>query len=248
MGVRGGSGWADRWVRRRGRGQLLWMTMRTLMTRRKIKSARLCCAILMLIWLQPGANQQGEIGEIRDENPPTEWRLNAVPVVCMSVCMHTNCVFCLHVIVPLVLPRPLLSHWIWSCVIQWLCSELFSWCLCCDVGPVTAAGPTGRHTHNLDTLRHAHTYSILIYTGVCRSCQSCTPIGETSANRPRHAHTHMHTYSPGWNHDRAWNPGDLLGPVPANSYSMSKLSQFLCPSAPQILSPCGLLLYDLACS
>lgn len=75
------------------------MTMRTLMTRRKIKSAGLCCATLVLIWLQQGANQRGEIGEIRDETPPTERRLNALPVV-----------FCLHVIVSLVHPGPLLTH------------------------------------------------------------------------------------------------------------------------------------------
>lgn len=58
---------------------------------------------------------------------------------------------------------------------------IFPRCLCCDVGPVTAAGPTGRHAR-----------STLIYAG---ACHSCTPIGETSANRPWHAHTHTCIYT-----------------------------------------------------
>lgn len=77
------------------------------------------------------------------------------------------------------------------------------------------------------------------HEGVCRSCQSCTPIGETTANRPRHARTHTHTRI---NAElggtmTVWNPGDLLGSATAKTYIMSKLSPFPRPSAHQSLSP-----------
>ena len=107
---------------------------------------------------------------------------------------------------------------------------IFPRCLCCDVGPVTAAGPTGRHAR-----------STLIYAG---ACHSCTPIGETSANRPRHAHAHTHAYIQGWVEPwQSLKSRRFIEPRSSRDLQhVEAVSVSAVPSAPRSLSPRSSLL------
>lgn len=129
------------------------------MTRQKIKSTSLCCAILVLIWLQQRENQWGEMGKIRDEIPPTEWRLNGALVSCVSpLCILSTCDCCLSSLeapaesLNLILCDPVI-------VIRIACR-----CLCCDVVPVTFPGSTrGKERHSVNAFIAFEVSHILVH-------------------------------------------------------------------------------------
>lgn len=72
-------------------GGLVEMTMWTLMTRRKIQSASLCCAIIILIWLQQLVTQRGEIGENQRLDSPyrVKVKCSSCRVCVLSICDYS---------------------------------------------------------------------------------------------------------------------------------------------------------------